>query len=156
MRRLCMAAILLWIAGAGLLAWLFVRGVTVSTSDGRTEVLLAPAERDQILAEMRQLLQAVDGILDGMTEPDRAEGSRRVAAAARGAGTDMAADVNPVLMAKLPLPFKQMGLSVHRDFDGLAERVAKGLPSDDILRDLSSITKRCTTCHGLYRLSVSR
>lgn len=156
MRRLCMAAILLWIAGAGLFAWLFVRGVTAATSDGRTEVLLAPAERDQILAEMRQLLQAVDGILDGITEPERAARSRKIAAAARAAGTDMAADVNPVLMAKLPLPFKQMGMSVHKDFDGLAERAEKGPPSDEMLRDLSSITKRCTTCHELYRLSASR
>lgn len=151
-----MAAILLWIAGAGLFAWLFVRGVTASTSDGRTEVLLAPGERDQILAEMRQLLQAVDGMLDGVTEPDSAEGSRKVAATARAAGTDMAADVNPVLMAKLPLPFKQMGMSVHKDFDGLAERATQGASRDEILSDLSSITKRCTTCHGLYRLAASR
>lgn len=156
MRRLCVAAILLWIAGIGLFAWLFVRGVTASTSDGRTEVLLAPAEREQILAEMRQLLQAIDGILDGMAEPDRTEGAQRIAAAARAAGMGMAADVNPILMAKLPLPFKQMGMSVHRDFDGIAARAAQGAPGDAIVRDLAGITKRCTTCHGLYRLTAAR
>lgn len=156
MRRLCIAALVLWVVGAGLFVWLFVRGVTASTSDGRTEVLLAPVERDQILTEMRQLLQTVDGILDGVTESDRTEGSRKVAEAARAAGMDMAADVNPVLMAKLPLPFKQMGMSVHKNFDGLAERAAKGLPAQEVLRELAGITKRCTTCHGLYRLSVSR
>jgi cytochrome c556 len=149
-------AILLWLAGAGLFTWMFVQGMTAPTSDGRTEVLLAPAERDEILAEMRQLLQALDGILDGVTENDRTEGVRKVAEAARAAGMHMAADGNPVLMAKLPLPFKQMGMSVHKDFDGLAERAAKGLPTDGILRELSGITKRCTTCHGLYRLAASR
>lgn len=156
MRRLCVAAVVLWVVGVGGLAWVFVRGMTASGRDGRTEVLLASVERDQILAEMRQLLQAVAGILDGLTESDRTEGLRKVAEAARAAGMGMAADVNPVLMAKLPLPFKQMGMSVHKDFDGLAERAAKEPPTTEILRDLSSITRRCTTCHGLYRFAVSR
>lgn len=156
MRRLCMAAVVLWVVGAGLFAWVFVKGMTASATDGRTEVLLAPAERDQILAEMRQLLQTVDGILDGLTENDRMVGSRKVSESARAAGMDMAADVNPLLMAKLPLPFKQMGMSVHKDFDGLAERAEKGLPAQEVLRELSNITKRCTTCHGLYRLSASK
>lgn len=156
MSRLCVAALVLWLVGVGLLAWVFVRGMTASATDGRTEVLLAPAERDQILAEMRQLLQAVDGILDGVTARDPAEGARMIATAARTAGMDMAADANPVLMAKLPLPFKQMGMSVHQDFDGLAERATQGASRDEILSDLSSITKRCTTCHGLYRLAASR
>jgi hypothetical protein len=34
-------------------------------------------------------------------------------AVARGAGTDMAADVEPTIMAKLPLPFKQLGMSIR-------------------------------------------
>ena len=68
-RSLCLAAILLWILTLAIGGWFFVKGWTVKGSDGRTEILLAPAERDQILAEMRQLLKAVDGVVRELGEP---------------------------------------------------------------------------------------
>jgi hypothetical protein len=57
-------------------------------------------------------------------------------------------------MMKLPLPFKQMGMSVHRDFDGIADILAKGEPLANAMTRLGSITSRCTTCHDLYRFSA--
>src|ERR1043165_4474325 len=45
------------------------------------------------------------------------------AEAARSAGIEMIADVNPGLMAKLPL--KQMGTSIHQDMDALADAIAR-------------------------------
>ena len=62
---------MLWIVSAGVLGWLFVKGATTPSADGRTAVLLAPAERDLILKEMRQLLQAVHGVVTGMSDPTR-------------------------------------------------------------------------------------
>ncbi len=44
----------------------------------------------------------------------------------RAAGKGMAADVSPAIMVKLPLALKQMGMSVHRDFDALADAVVQG------------------------------
>ena len=41
----------------------------------------------------------------------------------RAVGMGMAADVEPAIMMKLPLPFKQMGMSVHRDFDAIADGI---------------------------------
>jgi cytochrome c556 len=69
---------------------------------------------------------------------------------------DMAADVNPVIMAKLPLSFKQMGLSIHQDMDALADAIVQKETPQQILQRLSSMTARCTTCHDLYRLSPER
>ncbi|MEO8328243.1 MAG: hypothetical protein ABI618_20555, partial [Nitrospirota bacterium] len=60
-KNLCRIALVLWIVSAGVLGWLFVKGETTPSADGRTAVLLAPAERDFILTEMRQLLRAVHG-----------------------------------------------------------------------------------------------
>lgn len=76
--------------------------------------------------------------------------------AARSAGMGMAADVNPALMAKLPLPFKHMGMSIHRDMDALADAVAQKETQQQILQRLSSMTARCTTCHDLYRFGVDK
>jgi cytochrome c556 len=65
----------------------------------------------------------------------------------------MATEAGPELLAKLPLAFKQMGMSVHRDFDGLADLMASSQPPPrDVLSRLAGITARCTTCHDLYRL----
>jgi hypothetical protein len=61
-------ALVLWTMTIAALGWFFVKGWTVPGADGRTEIVLAPAERDQILAEMRQLLKAVDGVIRGLGE----------------------------------------------------------------------------------------
>ena len=130
--------------------WVFVKGWTTPGSDGRTAITLAPAERDQILAEMRQLLKAVHGVLAGLSAQNPAQAEE----AARHVGVHMAADVDPALMLKLPLAFKQMGMSVHRDMDALADGIHAGASTDQVLGQMTVIMSRCTTCHDLYRFSV--
>lgn len=150
--RWSLIAILLWVVLVAALALLFVKGMTKPGADGRTEITLAAQERDQILGEMRELLKAVHGVVVWAGGPDQAADRQAAGQTARKAGMGMAADVNPALMAKLPLPFKQMGMSVHKDFDGLADAIAQKETPQQVLQRLSSITARCTTCHDLYRL----
>jgi hypothetical protein len=147
--KLCVATLVTWFVTIGALGWLFVKGWTVEGRDGRTEIVLAPAERDQILAEMRQLLKAVQGVVTGLS--GSGGDLKMVEESARAARMSMAADVNPALMAKPPLAFKQMGMSVHQDMDQLADADVQRETPPQILRRLSSITARCTTCHDLYR-----
>jgi cytochrome c556 len=149
-----MASVVLWIVTVVAGGWLFVKGWTTTGSDGRTEILLAGAERDQILGEMRQLLKSVDGIVRGLgaAELDR----KLIQEAARAAGMSMAADVDPAIMVKLPLPFKQMGMSIHKDMDALADAIARNETSQQILQRLSSMTARCTACHDMYRFSAEQ
>jgi cytochrome c556 len=64
----------------------------------------------------------------------------------------MAVDDNPTLMLKLPLPMKQLGMSVHRDFDELGDAITEGATSQQILQRLSTITTRCLACHETYQL----
>lgn len=152
--RWCTSVFVLWILTITVLGWFFIKGWTAEGSDGRMEILLATAERDQILAEMRLLLKAVDGIVRGLGEsqPDR----QAMQGAARAAGMEMAADVEPALMAKLPLPFKQMGMSIHSDMDALADAITAEESPQQILRRLSNMTARCTACHDMYRLAAER
>jgi len=152
-RNVCVAAILLWVLTLTISGWVFVKGWTTKGSDGRTEVVLAPAERDQILAEMRQLLKAVDGIIRELGNPtsDR----KAMETSARMAGMDMAADTEPIIMVKLPLPFKQLGMSIHKDMDALADAIASHETPQQILQRLSNMTARCTACHDMYRFKAS-
>jgi hypothetical protein len=151
--RWCTPVFVLWIMTIAVLGWFFVKGWTAEGSDGRTEILLAAAERDHILAEMRQLLKAVDGVVRelGELKPDL----KQMEAAARSVGMHMAADVEPAIMAKLPLPFKQMGMSIHKDMDALADAIVKNETPQQILHRLSSMTARCTVCHDMYRFRAS-
>jgi hypothetical protein len=99
--KFALFAIILWLATIATFAWFFVRGNTTSGTDNRTAVILQASERDLVLGEMRALLTATQGILVGLNANDMPQ----VAKAARSAGMAAAVDVNPALMAKLPLSF---------------------------------------------------
>ena len=152
----CRIALGLWIVTIGVAGWLFVQGWTTPGTDGRMQIVLAPTERDLILGEMRMLLKAVHGVVTGLAGQDPEADRTQIEQAARSAGMAMAADVNPALMAKLPLPFKQMGMSIHRDMDALADGIVQKETSQQILERLSNMTARCTTCHDMYRIGVDK
>ncbi len=153
---LCWIILGLWIVTIGVAGWFFVQGWTAQGTDGRTQIVLAPAERDLILGEMRLLLKAVHGVVTGLAGQGQEVNRTQMEQAARSAGMHMAEDVNPALMAKLPLPFKQMGMSIHHDMDALADAIVNKETSPQILQRLSNMTARCTTCHDVYRFSVER
>lgn len=146
--KFALAAFLLWLATAIVFAWFFVRGTTAPGSDNRTAIVLAPAERGLVLSEMRNLLAAVQGIVSGLNQQD----TKQVAEAARSAGMAAAADVNPALMAKLPLPFKQLGMSVHRDMDALAQAASEGKAAADLQKMLGDTLTKCVACHATWQL----
>jgi len=153
---LCRITLGLWIVTIGVAGWFFVQGWTTQGTDGRMAIVLAPTERDLILGEMRMLLKAVHGVVTGLTGQDQEADRAQIEQAARSAGMHMAEDVNPALMAKLPLPFKQMGMSIHKDMDALADAVVHKETPQQILQRLSSLTARCTACHELYRFQAER
>jgi cytochrome c556 len=59
-------------------------------------------------------------------------------------------------MVKLPLPFKQLGMSIHKDMDALAEAIAQNETPQQSLQRLSSMTARCTACHDMYRFGAGQ
>lgn len=148
-RSLARLAILLWGVTVILFAWFFVKGSTSQGQDGRTAVLLAPGERDFVLQEMRNLLQGVQEILDGINRGDSAQ----IVRAARGVGMASAADVNPALMTKLPLSFKQLGMSVHHDMDALAAAAEGGKSGPELQALLAPTLAKCVGCHAAWRLA---
>jgi len=153
---LCWITLGLWIVTIGVAGWFFVQGWTTQGTDGRMRIVVAQAERDLILGEMRMLLKAVHGVITGLAGHDQEANRTQMEQAARSAGMNMAADVNPALMAKLPLPFKQMGMSIHQDMDALADAIVLKETQEQILQRLSSMTARCTTCHDMYRFEAPR
>ncbi len=150
-RILSITALALWLVTAAVAAVLFVRGQTQTAPDGRTAILLAPAERDLVLGEMRGVLASVHGIVQAVNAGD----TKGVAKAARASGMAAAADVNPALMAKLPLAFKELGLGMHRRFDELAAAADAGASREQVLERLGTQLSTCVGCHAGYRLDAA-
>ncbi|MDX1412524.1 MAG: hypothetical protein R3351_10230, partial [Nitrospirales bacterium] len=90
--------------------------------DDRTPIPLPAKGRNLILREMRQMLMASQGVVTGLSLNDPAMVER----SARSAGVAMAADIDPAVREKLPQTFRGLGMSVHRDFDALADGTVNG------------------------------
>lgn len=152
MRRPCCWAAGLLLLVLGALGYkLVVVGETAPASDGRSAILLGPGERDLVLAEMRAFLQAVQAITQAVSEGDAA----RAASAARAVGAAAAAEVPISLMAKLPLGFKELGLSTHRAFDQLALDAEQMGDLAQTQGQLASLLNNCVGCHAAFRIDAA-
>lgn len=149
--RIGLIAVILWVVTAGVFSWFFVHGNTEVGSDGRNAVVLEAGERSLILGEMRGLLVATQGVVQGIQQNDM----KHVAQSARAVGMASAVDVNPALMAKLPLEFKSLGMSVHHDMDDLAVAAESGKPAPELLGMLSTTMSKCVACHAAWQLKAN-
>lgn len=148
-KKFALGSLGLWLLTLGVGGYFFVFGTATKGDDGRLAVVLHRDERNLVLAEMRQLLAGVQIILEALTTNDL----KVVEKTASSLGMKAAADVNPSLMAKLPLDFKSTGMGVHGRFDEMALKVHSGqMNKDKILQDVSDIMLTCVGCHQAYRL----
>lgn len=147
--KLGIISLTLWVLTVGLFAVFFVKGTTTESSDHRRAIMLSSSEKDLVLGEMRTMLTAVHGVLGALSENDM----RKAAIAASSGGMAMAVDTSPVLMAKLPLDFKELGMGTHKAFDDIATKITKGATLPEILKSMHQITNRCVACHEANRLA---
>lgn len=153
MKRSCCVLALLFLAATAVLVYVFVvRGETTPASDGRTAILLAPGERDLVLAEMRGFLVAVQGITQAVADQDPAA----VAAAARQVGAAAQEGVPASLVGKLPLDFKRLGFDTHSRFDQLALNTEQFEDTSPVLPELATLMGNCVACHAAYRIDLER
>jgi cytochrome c556 len=136
----------------GIILSLASPGRSQAPGDPRQRLTLPPQARDKVLAEMRHMLESVNGILRGVVANDLVA----VEKAARAAGTAMAVEMDPAMMQQLLPAFRELGLQTHRAFDDLADRIRAGGTRDDAIRGLAGVTGNCVACHALYRLDEAR
>jgi hypothetical protein len=144
-----------WIAVTGLVLGVLALpwpATSQPPSDTRQRVLLAPAARDKILAEMRDMLGALHEVFRALSVNDPAAAEQ----AARGAGMGVAVDVKPEVRAQLPPPFLQLGMQTHRAFDALADQLRAGASREEALKSIGALTGNCVACHAIYRLDEVR
>ncbi len=144
-------ALILWAVTISILGFMFVKGQTVKSTDGRTGIVLQDGERDFVLTEMRDLLTSINGIMTSLAKDDypaAAEWARKVGLK----GHSTIESQNPAIMAKLPIGFKQMGMSLHKDFDEVADMIDKKMSQKEIMGRMGETTSKCISCHSTFKL----
>ena len=142
---------LLLLTIAGLVFKFVVLGKTEVAVDGRQAVVLDPSERALVLNEMRQLLSAVQIVLEAADRGDTAA----IATAARPLGMAATRDVPATLAAKLPLEFKTLGHGVHADFDRIAMDAEALGDVRHSLQQVNEVMKKCVACHAIYQITTT-
>ncbi len=127
-----------------------VVGSVEKTKDGRVAIVLEPGERDFVLAEMRGFVAGLQQLTAALGRDDM----KSAANAARLMGMAAAHSAPAPMVAKLPLEFKTLGFSVHRDFDAIAlDADSLGDPKHT-LTQLSLALQKCVACHSVYQIKL--
>ncbi len=152
MCKLCWASVMILVLAVAGMGYKFIlSGEVVATADGREAIVLEPAERDKVLAEMREFLVSIQGITEGIANDDMAS----VVSAARPMGTAAQQGVPDSLVRKLPLGFKQMGFDTHSKFEQLALDAEQLGDAEHALEQLVALMQNCTACHSMYRFETA-
>ncbi len=142
-------AVLILVIIAGIYKFLF-QGTTRSAADGRTAIILEPAERDLVFTEMRAFLSSIQGIIHAANKNDMTEVARQ----ARAVGAAAQQAVPGTLMGKLPMSFKKLGFDTHQKFDQLAMDAESMGDKEHTMEQLAELMQNCVACHSIFRLDV--
>jgi len=120
--------------------------------DGRAPIYVSGAERAALLSEMRGFLETVQGTMDAIVT----ENLVAIAELNAAAGMRAAAATPAALTNKLPEPFRQLGVSTHKLFDGIAQEATDMGDIGAITAQIGGLLANCTACHASYRFEIER
>ena len=116
--------------------------------DKRINLNLTPIEKSEFLAEMRQMLNSIQGIVSGIGSNN----PEKIIKAARYSGNRMARETPESIKKKTPISFKEIGAPTHMMFEELVIRA-----ETDDMESLAELTgelmKNCVTCHAMFKSS---
>lgn len=129
------------------------------SADARAPVVLGAAERDFVLAEMRNFMEVLRVISTAIADNDM----KRVAATARSVGMAPQRAESAVpgsLLSRVakqaPPSFMKLGFATHSAFDELAIHAEQFGDHDQLNRQLGEIMGQCVACHATYRIPEAR
>ncbi len=117
------------------------------THDERIDLGLTESEKAEFLAEMRQMLGSIQGIMTGIGAKDRA----LIIKSAKYSGNRMARQTPDSVKKKTPALFKKLGGPTHMKFEELALRA-----EDDDMEDIAKLTgelmQNFLACHSTFKV----
>ena len=151
MCKLCWASTaILGILLVALLTKFMVVGTTEQSVDGRSAIIVTPAQREQVLAEMRGLLESIQTIIVANNAGDLSA----AAVAARKVGKANMSPLSVEFAARLPMDFRKLGMDTHERFDLLALGAERFESTEYVSQQLGALTANCVACHKAYRMTT--
>jgi len=127
----------------------------VERLDTREIIPLNQMQRENVLAEMRALLIASQGVIEGLALDDmQVVQDAANTASMKAQGTiENKQNMQRLGMGRvLPLEFRQMGQSTHLAFGEIAQMAADGKLAMDIQLKLVETMNTCVACHSAYQI----
>jgi len=151
-QRIPLAIIVVLLLVIAAMAYKFiVAGSVEKAADGRVAIVLEPGERAFVLAEMRSFVAGLQQLTAALAKDDM----KSAAAAARTMGMAAAHSAPAPMVGKLPLEFKTLGFSVHREFDTIAMDAESLGDPKHTLTQLAGTLQKCVACHGTYQIKAT-
>ncbi len=151
-QRIPIAIIVVLLLVIAAMAYKFiVAGSVEKAEDGRTAIVLDPAERIFVLGEMRGFVAGLQQLTAALARDDM----KAAAAAARAMGMAAAHSAPAAMVGKLPLEFKTLGFSVHREFDTIAMDAENLADPKHTLTQLAGALGKCVACHATYQIKTT-
>jgi len=136
--------------GVALMAAMMSVASPAVAEDDREAIAVSAAQRDFMMAEMREFLVVVQDIVLGMAEGDMPAVAEAAHSMRMGQGGGQGMGMGRVL----PLEFRQMARGTHMAFEELAQAAEFG--AEGVLADLGTLMSNCTGCHATYKLVVNK
>jgi len=116
--------------------------------DNRIVVKYEPDLRDLVLNEMRDYLEVMNEIQQGLANNDP---DKIIKAATRQGQISL--EATPVRLLKLsPLACKQMGFRGHDIFQAIADSARVNFKPTTTINQLAELTNNCIVCHRTYKV----
>ena len=134
-----------------ILIYVFVfKGETVKSTDHRTELLLSESNRDFVFDEMRDFLESIQQINEGILTNN----PEIIIKAAKHSGGRVIDHAPKGMLKSMPIGFKELGFATHEIFDNIALNAANNYDGVEIQTQLNTLLNNCTSCHKSYKISV--
>lgn len=123
---------------------------SIAYEDERNLIILRPKEQRLMLQDMRNYLNGIQLITESMASNDYTG----VEKAARDMGKISIYDTQPVMSHNLVPKFRRMAISVHDDFEILANMAKKNKPVNEMLGHIGEMMQTCVSCHETFRMGT--
>ena len=117
-------------------------------TDKRINLGLTPSEKLEFLAEMRQMLTSIQGVIAGIGDNN----PEQIIKAARYSGNRMARETPDSVKKKTPAAFKEIGGPTHMMFEELVVR-AESDDMESLTVFTGELMKQCLACHAMFKVS---
>ncbi len=117
------------------------------TYDNRISLGFTAKEKAEFLAEMRQMLASIQGVITGIGTDDR----ELIVKSARYSGNRMARATPQSIKNKTPVSFEEIGGPTHMKFEELVIR-AETDDMDTLAELTGEIMQNCLACHATFKV----